>query len=1023
MNTGKTATIYPNWQIDSIIITITGENLASISANPDGEVNIVDGNFDDNSASVTVDYYSSFSLTLTTDRGYKITGVRIGNNAQSEGLGANTFTANFTNLGSNTTIQVTTSSIIVTFNYNKNIPTVDGADIVETSSTDASARVNYADLADETLDSLLPDITLTAGTFTLSGWKNGEVDLTLSETIKAYIDSLFTTLDTDKPVNLTAQWTGVEYTITFDGGELQIGEDLVEGTIEGTESIKATFGQAIATAFPTAKLGDTNGYIYNFFDAKSDGKMYTQGTILSSIRADGQLTLYAVWSEGRYQVTFEIDSHLTVRFENNNLISGTKREIVHGERWEFEITAEAGYSFTVNTLNDDGELQFHGEHSPLTVSPFSIWNVYADSTISFEAVPNDNKLTLSYNSSHVSVTVDSISYTDPVTRKTNTTAEVVATAEEGYEFDSNSAVLSGSGTISGANLSEKNTVLTFTWQDFIDDATITITEVPASIKLSWGTLSNYASNISINDASQTLDKGSFTTRTGEELDIEITLKYGYQNAHLTSEDATISNEQNAELNSDYVVVYTAKISGFTTNFEIALTAEARTFTVTVTAIGTIPTEEEEGDHIVTVTPSGENNLKFGSSVTLNASPANSSYRFIGWYQDQGDDTDETLISENTEYVLEANEANKTLLESGNLEFKAKFDYNAFDFTFTSGLHGSMLVAINEEEPFAVGAGSTLEQTVFVGDRIVFTFLPDAGYEIGIFYADNDSQNNNLTSDIKKGTYTIDSVVANSYTSYTINYTASEVYVDISVSVRVNFVDYPNNNLGGNIWLVDESGKEVKDGYLDFSENDKAEKGVRYRVLTYTDQVFYLYPEAKDGYSFSFNAQTSATIDAISLSDGRTIYRISNATNGSSIVGVFTAEEQRVEVMFVTSEEATSSASAGRIQITENTVPVTSNGNNSERLSIVTITGAKITLKINTNFYFDLAQDENGNLIAYITGAGEGFVSKAGAVTQLSDEEIVELDEERKAAMVSNLLVVLCADEAAQPVVNTGTLHH
>jgi len=37
--------------------------------------------------------------------------------------------------------------------------------------------------------------------------------------------------------------------------------------------------------------------------------------------------------------------------------------------------------------------------------------------------------------------------------------------------------------------------------------------------------------------------------------------------------------------------------------------------------------------------------------------------------------------------------------------------------------------------------------------------------------------------------------------------------------------------------------------------------------------------------------------------------------------------------------------------------------------------------------------------------------------------IEELDDERKAAMVSNLLVVLCADEAAQPVVNAGTLHH
>ena len=46
-----------------------------------------------------------------------------------------------------------------------------------------------------------------------------------------------------------------------------------------------------------------------------------------------------------------------------------------------------------------------------------------------------------------------------------------------------------------------------------------------------------------------------------------------------------------------------------------------------------------------------------------------------------------------------------------------------------------------------------------------------------------------------------------------------------------------------------------------------------------------------------------------------------------------------------------------------------------------------------------------------------------ALKKLYQDNVVELDEERKAAMVSNLLVVLCADEAAQPVVNTGTLHH
>ena len=54
---------------------------------------------------------------------------------------------------------------------------------------------------------------------------------------------------------------------------------------------------------------------------------------------------------------------------------------------------------------------------------------------------------------------------------------------------------------------------------------------------------------------------------------------------------------------------------------------------------------------------------------------------------------------------------------------------------------------------------------------------------------------------------------------------------------------------------------------------------------------------------------------------------------------------------------------------------------------------------------------------------EGAVSMVKmALQKLSEEEIVELDEDKKAAMVSNLLVVLCADEAAQPVVNTGTLN-
>lgn len=46
-----------------------------------------------------------------------------------------------------------------------------------------------------------------------------------------------------------------------------------------------------------------------------------------------------------------------------------------------------------------------------------------------------------------------------------------------------------------------------------------------------------------------------------------------------------------------------------------------------------------------------------------------------------------------------------------------------------------------------------------------------------------------------------------------------------------------------------------------------------------------------------------------------------------------------------------------------------------------------------------------------------------ALKQLSEQNLVDLDEERRAAMVSNLLVVLCSESAASPVINAGTLYH
>ena len=71
----------------------------------------------------------------------------------------------------------------------------------------------------------------------------------------------------------------------------------------------------------------------------------------------------------------------------------------------------------------------------------------------------------------------------------------------------------------------------------------------------------------------------------------------------------------------------------------------------------------------------------------------------------------------------------------------------------------------------------------------------------------------------------------------------------------------------------------------------------------------------------------------------------------------------------------------------------------------------------------LQRQQAAAIIAARTRIVEGAVGMVEmALARLGDHKIVQMDEERKAAMVSNLLVVLCSEHAVQPVLNTGTLY-
>ncbi len=101
---------------------------------------------------------------------------------------------------------------------------------------------------------------------------------------------------------------------------------------------------------------------------------------------------------------------------------------------------------------------------------------------------------------------------------------------------------------------------------------------------------------------------------------------------------------------------------------------------------------------------------------------------------------------------------------------------------------------------------------------------------------------------------------------------------------------------------------------------------------------------------------------------------------------------------------------------------------SERLQIAGIEVIEARIN-NLSYSTEIAQamlqrQQATAIVAARSKIVEGAVGMVEmALEQLSRKKIIEFDDEKKAAMVSNLLVVLCGDRNAQPVLNTGTLHN
>ena len=977
-NTEKTGTIYPNWKIQKFTVTITGNNLASIESVSDTLIGS-NGNY-------TIEYYQDMYFSVKTENGYKISQFEISGNytSKTEGdKGTNLCQLNISKVLGNLTINVVSQSVSVTINIDKNIPTVDGVEIIETSSAWSTKEFIYADLTNEKLVEQLPNITVTDYTFVLNGFTgDGTVDLSSEETLKEFIDNIYNTLDTDKIINLTAQWIGETYTIKFDAN----GGTFVEES-DASYTFTVEFGKEITLSdrddFPVV---EKEGMIYSYQDALEGGKTYTVGSIFTTISASKEVTLYAIWSDGEFGVEFIIDDHIKVTIDGIEIKKGEKKNILYSEEFEISVEADEGYSFEAKTNATDG---FYGlPNANTTSSPFTISKVFANSTLKFVAVPNDNTLTLSYNEKQVaSVMVDDSPYDVEAKPKiqTGNQSTIVLNAKTGYEFVS-ANIASGNGSLD-VTLEKNNTSMTIVWSDFTKDTTINIVSKPKEVSLTWQNLSDYISELYINNNSQSINGGTITVTVDSLVSIQITALYGYNISLYLDEDYKPFEIENPEsvLNNNKVYVYTATIKNFVSDFDISLSVVERTWTVSASV-------EDYGDEergTVEVRPSGENNLEFNSSVTLTATPTSNLYRFMGWYLNG------EFKSDLAQYRIEATNENKNLLESGNLNYVAKFDYNTVDLTFTAGVNGKMIITVNDqvENNVIVEAGSPYKATLFVNDKVVITLQPNTGYELDKFMLDED----NMSTSIIDNQYTF-VVTATGYKNVNVTFKASIVYIDVSITVQVSTTNFDLSTDGGLLYWANEDGTPVKENSEDNEIYLKPSQGtltigVNYQILTYTDQYFYLVAETNPGYKFSINVtKEPATISEVLSTDGlKTLYKISGITNENGIPalqGLFKAEEQQVEIKFATSEDAQTNELAGKINVVSGSAPYSISGNNSERTIITTVTGAEVELNIATSFNFQLTSN-NGKLKVFIRNSAEGFVYEVGNITAQSSDKILE----------------------------------
>jgi len=931
-NTDKSINIYTVWEINTYTISVSGIN-ADIEYTATPENSLTTG------ATTKITYYSSFDMKATLARGFKIKQINLTSGVVASStltdLGKSSGIFTFQQVSSDLNIEIVGASIEVTFDFTLNIPSY-------TSRTDGNslnAKFNYTEMQTKT-QSDLPRFTVTAGTYTFDDFKyNGNVEMG-TKTLKAVVDELYASLTTDVRISLTALWKGVDYTIKFDPNG---------GVLAGADTITAVYGSAITNAFPTANLPGRS------IEWKNGEVVYVQGDVLRSVGElkDGawSVTFTANWINNPYTLKVNFDDKLTVLAGGLNVTNGQEFTLVYNQtKIIFSVQAQTGYIFEYDASALNGEIT-------AVTNGYEVKNLVDNGTLTFSSLPDDNILTISTDKveSVKGYVVDGgdteIQIVDgKLTAKTESVIKVVFTSLKGWIFNENCLTFIGSGSYT-TQISADKKVLTLNWTNFIEDANVNVVAEADDLEITTSNLTAVFETLTFNSQPVNLNGDTIIIKTGATLNIVGSLVYGYRNGVVSTTDGEIKVQNNEFSASDRQYRFTATIEEFDEDFALTFTCQAREYIFNISV-------RESDVAFGQITGQTNQTVKFGEALELKQTTLIATFIFENWLYAETKVLD---FTGNGELIL--SRVYFDMLESVNegetINIVATYKRNMTYIDFTSIGRGSFTVVQQAEGvDVEVLNGQTINVGIYMTRNVDFVITPNEGYELDKMYINDEEKSfDDYGFDADNMTMSVYIDIDSTITSIKISFKASEATVYVQAALRVNYEDYYGTTAGGHIYLTDSTGSLLGDELYLTGKNGNLLIGGDYSVLSYTDATVYFAVQVNNGYTLAISASKGVLINEYQGANGK-VYSFANVKDGSTIIALFTAKENVVNVKFAL-EGQTSLAHAGIIEADTSSNFVSAIPNRGDNISVSIITGEDLVLQVNSSLAYRLVTDEYG----------------------------------------------------------------